>query len=310
MTIMLDDQARLATGAIHDSVAAYEPAAPMPVLVRRAAVRQGVQWTMGAIAAAAFVAMVAFVFAPSPHTDVTDTTTPVTVTSLPPTTIPATTVPDEPVLRVDPPPVPAASPSTTTTSTILAPDTTPPVLEITSPAPDSHFETQIVTFSGITEPGATVVAGGKFAADVGGEGRWTIDLVIFAGKNGAKFVATDEAGNETSASIAVWLDVAEEAPPPKEEEPPPPPTVEFSAFATYGSCSLDPPYDIYYGTAEPGSKVTITSEYGSGSVTAGADGKWEKKVVFASAPYEETFVVTVKDATGAKQHFEFIAYAP
>ena len=119
MTIMLDDQARLATGAIHDSVAAYEPAAPMPVLVRRAAVRQGVQWTMGAIAAAAFVAMVAFVFAPSPHTDVTDTTTPVTVTSLPPTTIPATTVPDEPVLRVDPPPVPAASPSTTTTSTIL-----------------------------------------------------------------------------------------------------------------------------------------------------------------------------------------------
>ncbi len=97
--------------------------------------------------------------------------------------------------------------------------------------------------------------------------------------------------------------------PPEEEPPPPEEGVEFTAFATFGSCELNPPYDVYYGTSDPGTKVTITSEYGSGSVNADAEGNWEKKVIFSAAQYGETFVVTVKDHTGKKKSFEFVSWA-
>ena len=68
-----------------------------------------------------------------------------------------------------------------------------------------------------------------------------------------------------------------------------------------GPCSLDPPYDIYFGTAEPGSKVTISSEFGGATVKADDKGNWEKKVIFAEAPYDKTFIVTVKDKYGTKK---------
>ena len=44
-------------------------------------------------------------------------------------------------------------------------------------------------------------------------------------------------------------------------------------------------------------------------MNADAEGNWEKKVIFATAPYGETFVVTVKDHTGKKKSFEFVSWA-
>ena len=96
---------------------------------------------------------------------------------------------------------------------------------------------------------------------------------------------------------------------PKKDQPPPS-EWEFTAAATFGSCELDPPYDIYYGTGEPGTKITITSKYGGGTATVDAAGDWEKKVIFAEAPYDEPFPVTVKDKYGSKKKFEFVAYQP
>ena len=64
---------------------------------------------------------------------------------------------------------------------------------------------------------------------------------------------------------------------------------------------------MYYGTADPGTKVTITSEYGGGTVSANDDGHWEKKVFFPEAPTEVVFLVTVKDHTGQKKKFEFVS---
>ncbi|MGA7282060.1 MAG: hypothetical protein WBZ40_09775, partial [Acidimicrobiia bacterium] len=84
---------------------------------------------------------------------------------------------------------------------------------------------------------------------------------------------------------------------------------EFSAHASYGSCSTTPPFDVYYGTGEPGSLVQITSEYGSGSVEVGENGQWEKKVFFETAPADTTFVVHVSDSYGREANFEFI-YTP
>lgn len=69
--------------------------------------------------------------------------------------------------------------------------------------------------------------------------------------------------------------------------------VEKTANKTYGSCSEDPPYDIYHGTAPAGTEVSITSAYGSGSTAADGEGNWQKQVFFSGAPIGEPFTVTV-----------------
>lgn len=81
---------------------------------------------------------------------------------------------------------------------------------------------------------------------------------------------------------------------------PPTNAVAFSASSAFGSCSDDPPYDVYSGTADPGSRITITSPFGGGSTTADEHGQWEKKVVFARSPVGETFTVTVSSPQGSE----------
>ena len=309
---MLDDRARLAVDAIERSVADQASAAGFAgfaVAQRRHAMWTGAGWALAGSAVAATLVVTA-IFTPSPEPDVATTTPePIVVTTAPVTETTQAPSPD-PVVTPEVAPATEAPPTTEVSSTTEAPsttlDTTAPSLTITSPEDGARFEEKVVTFSGSTEPGATVIAGGKWEATVSEEGQWSIQLVLSVGANGASFVATDQAGNETSARITVHLDPTE----PSEEEPPPPEEgVEFTAFATYGSCELNPPYDVYYGMADPGTKVTITSEHGSGSVNADAEGNWEKKVIFAAAPYGETFLVTVKDHSGKKKTFEFVSWA-
>ena len=77
-------------------------------------------------------------------------------------------------------------------------------------------------------------------------------------------------------------------------------TVAFSATQAYGSCDEPIPYDIFSGNATPGTTVTISSAYGSGSTTADGNGHWERKVEFPSAPRGETFSVTASGLGGSK----------
>jgi hypothetical protein len=206
----------------------------------------------------------------------------------------------EPPATEPPPTEPPVTEAPEVTTTAAPRDTTPPVLAITAPADGARLDEKVVRFAGTTEPGARVTAG-KYEADVDREGSWSLVLVLFEGSNRVLFRATDEAGNEATARITVTYDK------PAEE---PPPGVEFTAHSTYGSCSEDPPYDIYYGTAKPGSKVTITSEYGSGNVYADGEGNWELKVYFPEAPHEVPFLVSVKDQFGHSKRFEFVSFAP
>jgi len=310
---MLDDRARLAVDAIERSVAdhtagaAITGAAGFAAVKRRHAMWSGAGWAFAGSAAAAAV-VVAAMFTPAQEPDVATTLPEPTVVTTEAPTPETTQVPIEEPQETPAPvadePTTTAAPTTTEGPTTTI-DTIPPELAIASPSPEQHFEEKVVTFSGTTEPGATVVAGGKFEASVNAEGGWSIQLVLSAGANGASFVATDAAGNEATARITVHYD-----PPaaPTTTEPPGE-GVEFTAFSTYGSCEENPPYDVYYGTADPGTKVTITSEFGSGEVYANGEGDWSKQVFFPEAPYGETFVVTVKDHTGAKKHFEFVSWA-
>lgn len=238
---------------------------------------------------------------------VRDTSPPPPVISTSTTTIPPTTTLPQTTTTA---PAPTTSayvvPAPTTSATVAPPDTEPPLLEITSPEDGAELKEKTVTFEGVTEPGARVFAG-KYEADVDTSGNWHIVLILNEGSNVARLTARDAAGNESQASVTVYY-VAETPTTTTttkvEKEP-----AEFTAFSQFGSCSETPPYDVYYGTGEPGSIVEITSEHGSGSVVVNGDGNWEKKVIFEEAPAGTPFLVRVADQFGRKAEFEFV-YLP
>ena len=194
-------------------------------------------------------------------------------------------------------------------------DTTPPELSIATPTDGARFDVATIVFAGTSEPGAIVTAG-RYQADMADNGDWSIVLVLSPGSNRAVFTATDDAGNLTTAEVTVHYDepvpsTTTTTKPPKEETTTTTdPIVEFSANQQYGSCSTTPPFDVFWGTAQPGTVVSVSSEYGSGSVEANGDGGWEIKVYFETAPANEPFGVKVKSlATGAFKEFPF-TYLP
>lgn len=200
--------------------------------------------------------------------------------------------------------------STTTATTeipVVVPgqDLSPPPIVITSPEDGAVFEEKTVEFVGTTEPGAVVLAG-PYEAAVDQEGNWRITLVLSAGPNRARFVARDLAGNEAEATITVVY-----SPPVTTTVPATTTTTKqelapFDANATFGSCSEEPPFDIYYGVGEPGSIISVQSEFGSGVTTVNGEGHWEIQVFFPEAPPGEGFLVKVIDEFGRKETFEFV----
>jgi hypothetical protein len=89
-------------------------------------------------------------------------------------------------------------------------------------------------------------------------------------------------------------------PPTTEPKPTDPPTTEpegdgvaWSAHQAYGVCEEDPPFDVFYGTAQPGSTITVTSDFGGGTTTAGEGGEWELRVYFPEAPIGQKIKVWV-----------------
>jgi len=106
----------------------------------------------------------------------------------------------------------AAATATTAAPTTTKPgDTTPPPIKITSHDDGDTVTSRIVTFSGTSEAGAKVVSG-PFAATMSDNGSWTIKLAVIDGANGAKFTATDKAGNSASARIVVNYDEPSSSP--------------------------------------------------------------------------------------------------
>ncbi len=313
----LDDRARQAAQAVRDSAADYTPATPFPVVVRR---RRFVQVAQGALAFAAVVILLAVgaFLRPTPEPDFADED-PAPIVEETPEELevpPDDVVPDletpidpfepDPIDEVpDDAPPPDALPPTPqppAEEPVEEPaDVTPPMIEITSPEDGARFDVTTIWFEGITEPGATVAAG-RWEADVDREGHWAIKLVLSEGANRATFTARDAAGNEATASITVYYD----PPAPKDEPKDEPKEWEFTAHQVYGFCAEVPPFDVFWGTAQPGTVVTVTSEYGSGTAEVNAEGEWELKVYFEAAPLGKVFAVKVKDVHGNKKTFEFV----
>ena len=299
----LDARARRAAHSINAGIAEFTPATGFDVVVVRQQHWRTLRAGLAGVAAAVLVVLAGVAITPSPSPEVAEIPTTIVEPTLPKVEEPRI-VPPVVVTTTDAPE--AASTSTTaapapTTSTTVA-DTIPPPLAITSPKPDEHFEVDVIEFKGTTEPGATVFAG-QYQASVDGSGNWSIALVLSPGANGARFVATDAAGNQTEARVTVHYDLPETTTTtttkaPKEE-------YEFTAHNVYGVCEENPPYDVYWGTAPPGTPIYVESEFGTGSTVANEGGDWELRVNFPEAPAEEEFTVKVKDDKGNKFYFSF-----
>ena len=143
-------------------------------------------------------------------------------------------------------------------------------------------------FQGATDADATVAVG-QFEADQEGDGQWWLGIVLQVGRNRVTFQASDPAGNVTEQTVTVYFDAG----PTVSDEPVP----GFSAFQIHGSSADDPPYDLFSGEAAPGSRVTVSSAYGSGATTTAANGQWWLSVEFPAAPVGTPIVIAVSDGT-------------
>jgi Glucodextranase, domain B len=299
----LDTRARRAASNLRDVMSDAQLSSVPPGTPRRRRALIAVlrpAWVVALLLVGSAVGLAMVLDAPPATTPTTEA--PVTSTTVVVTTTAAPTVTTEPA----PPTTAAVVPVAPTTTE--AHDAEPPPLAITSPEDGAEFEKKTITFAGTTEPGARVFAG-KYEADVDGEGNWHIALILGEGKNVARFVARDEAGNEAEATVTVYY----VAPTTTTTEPETPTTEKelaaFTANQSYGSCTETPPFDVFYGTGEPGSWVDITSEYGSAELQVGENGQWEKKVYFETAPAGTPFGVRIADQYGRVVEFEFV-YTP
>lgn len=84
-----------------------------------------------------------------------------------------------------------------------------------------------------------------------------------------------------------------------------PASVAFTAHQQFGTCAEELPYDVFWGTANPGSTVYVVSDFGSGSTTANAAGDWEIRVDFPTAPFDDVFNVVV-ETDGGRKVFSFV----
>ena len=316
----LDTLARSSASAVHASVASV----PIPVrgivATRWFYFRRSLGYALAG-SAAAIVAVVALMVVSTPSDEVTEVTatTATTVTMIAPSTttaegvVPPTTIPTEsvqPTVPVVVPPVRNDSPAS---------DTVAPRIQILSPETDTRVKASSILVVGLTEPGATVTYPADRVVEVGEDGMWSAEVRLEAGENELTFTATDDAGNRSAASVTVVRVID----PPRTTttttsttKPPdtttsttkPPVEWEYTAHNTYGSCSEDPPYDVYYGTGKPGTLITVSSEFGGGITEVNESGEWSVKVFFPEASPELTFTVKVKDVTGAKVLFDFVSH--
>jgi hypothetical protein len=138
-------------------------------------------------------------------------------------------------------------------------------------------------FFGSAPPGTIVAASSAFGSAstvVDHTGTFVLAVTFTDPPPGVEFPVTVRVGDETRVFPFTWTWD--------------PSAVAVTAEQTFGSSSVPPPYEIFYGTAAPGAIVTASSPYGSGQATAGAKGEWVLKLFFSGAPSGQPFTVNVR----------------
>lgn len=164
-------------------------------------------------------------------------------------------------------------------------------VNIVSPAPETETDGASVVVSGEATPGLELKVAG-IATPVGSDGKWSQTVPLVAGWNEIWAKGYVDGTKVAYDTVAVYRVVAE--------------TVDFTANQVYGTCSEDPPYDVFWGTATPGHQIKVWSEYGSKQLTVGASGEWEVRVEFPGSPLDKAIPVYVKNlSTGEVHDFSF-----
>ncbi|MFP5332716.1 MAG: hypothetical protein ACLGHX_10210 [Acidimicrobiia bacterium] len=146
-------------------------------------------------------------------------------------------------------------------------------------------------FYGTGAPGTRVVATSPYGSaetEVGSTGEWFLK-VWFEAPAGSAFevTVTNSAGYHGAFQFEYVA-------------------ASFEVTQIYGSCAEDPPYDVFTGRTAPHTWVKAWSEYGYAKVESNADGWFEVKVFFETAPYDVPFTVDVIDGLGNKKTFSFV----
>jgi hypothetical protein len=205
---------------------------------------------------------------------------------------------------------PATVPETT-----QPPDTTPPALDVTDPAPGARVGSARYRFAGTTEPGAAVTAAGLYPVAVDVNGAWSIVLVLRPGGNVATFEAADPAGNTTVRHVQVHYEAplselivgrwAGEVTVPAGWAKIVDFSVEFRADGTY-SASATGWSAFYYGSNvdEPGKTYTVHGSYPDGQPGFGT-----LRVTWGNPVPDPVTVGSLMDVRfsdgGDRLHFEF-----
>ncbi|HEV2115282.1 MAG TPA: Ig-like domain-containing protein, partial [Terriglobales bacterium] len=112
------------------------------------------------------------------------------------------------------------------TTAFVSIDTVPPVLSISSPADGSSVSNSLLAVSGsvsdVSSGVSSVLCDGATATF--GAGAFSCNVTLNSGSNTVQVVATDAAGNSSSANLNVTLNVAPPPPPPPPPGLNPPPT--------------------------------------------------------------------------------------
>jgi hypothetical protein len=149
-------------------------------------------------------------------------------------------------------------------------------------------------FYGTGTPGSTVRASSDYGtaeAVVGADGNWWLKLAMYEVPGGTTVgVRITNSASESVFEFSLQRPATQ------------PVVIEFSANAAFTECNVNPPYNEYWGKVTPGSTISISSPYGSGSATANGDGKWSARVEFPSAPVGETFTVTLTSSSGGNTY--------
>jgi hypothetical protein len=101
---------------------------------------------------------------------------------------------------------------------------------------------------------------------VGESGEFSLKLFFEGAPTGASFPVTLTVGDQEYDFEFTWLWD--------------PQNIEITAFQGYGQSEAPLPFEKFYGSAPPGTIVTITSAYGSADTVAGDNGEWFRKVWF------------------------------
>ena len=124
-------------------------------------------------------------------------------------------------------------------------DATPPVITLQDPAPGALTRTAAYTVTGsVSDATAVTVTVNGVSAPVTADRSFSLGVTLVDGANAMNVVATDAAGNQSTASGSVLLDAA-------------PPALTISAPATETSVTKTAAYTVS-GTASDRTGVTVT----------------------------------------------------